>query len=145
MTVRAWEMQDLDAIADLERECFPVDPWNRRMLAESFLSDHFYGALLEEDGVITAYGGMGIVLDEAEIQLIAVPEMYRRCGRGGTVLKSLLDEAKRRGVKRVLLEVRVSNSPAQLLYLKNGFHGLYCRTRYYPDGEDAVVMEKELS
>lgn len=145
MTVRAWEMQDLDTIAELERECFPVDPWNRRMLAESFLSDHFYGVLLEEDGVITAYGGMGIVLDEAEIQLIAVPEMYRRCGRGGTALKSLLDEAKRRGVKRVLLEVRVSNSPAQLLYLKNGFHGLYCRTRYYPDGEDAVVMEKELS
>ncbi len=144
MTERVWEMRDLDAIALIEQECFSVAPWNRRMLAESFLSEHFYGVLLEEEGAITAYGGMAVVLDEAEIQLIATPEMYRRCGRGNRILNNLINEAKRRGVKQVLLEVRVSNAPAQLLYLKNGFRGLYCRSRYYPDGEDAVVMKKEL-
>ena len=30
------------------------------------------------------------------------------------------------------------------LYLKNGFGGLYARPRYYPDGEDALVMQKSL-
>lgn len=143
MNGRAWEYADLNAIADLERECFS-DPWNHRMLAESFLSGHFFGSLLEEDGTVTAYGGVSIVGDEAEIQLIGTAEMYRRCGRGGEILQDLLDEAKRRGVKRVFLEVRVSNSPALSLYLKNGFRGLYARSRYYPDGEDAIVMIKEL-
>lgn len=142
MNGRAWEYADLSAIADLERECFS-DPWNHRMLAESFLSGHFFGSLLEEDGTVTAYGGESIVEDEAEIQLIGTAEMYRRCGRGGKVLQDLLDEAKRRGVKRVFLEVRVSNSAALSLYLRHGFRGLYARSRYYPDGEDAIVMIKE--
>ena len=71
--------------------------------------------------------------------------MYRRCGRGQKILQDLLEEATQRGVKRVFLEVRVSNAPAQLLYLKNGFTGVYARSRYYPDGEDAIVMKKELA
>ena len=143
MNGRAWEYADLSAIAELERECFS-DPWNLRMLAESFLSGHFYGSLLEEGGAITAYGGIGIVEDEAEIQLIATAEMYRRCGRGRKIMEDLLEKAKKRGVKRVFLEVRVSNSSAIMLYLTSGFRGLYARSRYYPDGEDAVVMVKEL-
>ena len=44
----------------------------------------------------------------------------------------------------ILLEVRVSNAPAMTMYLKEGFKGIYVRPRYYPDGEDAVVMQKEL-
>lgn len=143
MNGRVWTMEDLDAIAELEQECFS-DPWNRRMLADSFLSGSFFGSLLEENGALVAYGGMNIVLDEAEIQLIATSEMYRRCGRGSRILEDLLEEAKKRGVKRIFLEVRVSNASAQMLYLKHGFIGVYCRTRYYPDGEDALVMKKEL-
>ncbi len=143
MNGRAWQYADLGAIAALEAECFS-DPWNMRMLAESFLSGHFFGSLLEENGSITAYGGMSVVEDEAEVQLIATAEMYRRCGRGGKILEDLIGEAKRRGVRRMFLEVRVSNAPAMMLYLKHGFRGLYARVRYYADGEDAIVMMKEL-
>ena len=116
MNGRAWQYADLGAIAALEAECFS-DPWNMRMLAESFLSGHFFGSLLEEDGAVTAYGGMSVVEDEAEVQLIATAEMYRRCGRGGKILEDLIGEAKRRGVRRMFLEVRVSNAPAMMLYL----------------------------
>ena len=144
MNGRVWTMEDLDGIAELEKECFAVEPWTRRMLADSFLSAGFFGTLIEENGAVIAYGAMNVVLDEAEIQLIATAEMYRRCGRGGKILSDLLEEAKKRGVRRIFLEVRVSNAPAQMLYLKNGFVGVYCRTRYYPDGEDALVMKKEL-
>ena len=143
MNGREWRYDDLGAIAALEAECFS-DPWNMRMLAESFLSGRFFGSLLEEGGVITAYGGMSVVADEAEVQLIATAEMYRRCGRGGKVMEDLLYEAARRGVRRVFLEVRVSNAPAMMLYLKHGFRGVYARARYYADGEDAIVMVKEL-
>lgn len=144
MNGRRWKVDDLDAIATLERECFP-DPWNRRMLADSLLSDRFFGVLLEEGGQLVGYGGLSVAADEAEIQLIAVNEMFRRCGRGRMIMEDLLEIARARKVKRVFLEVRVSNSSAQLLYLKCGFHGLYCRTRYYPNGEDAVVMVREFS
>ena len=144
MNGRAWTYADLSAIAALEAECFS-DPWNLRMLAESFLSGHFFGSLLEEDGAVIAYGGMSVVEGEAEVQLIATAEMYRRCGRGGMILQDLTEEAKKRGAKRIFLEVRVSNAPAMMLYLKHGFRGLYARSRYYSDGEDALVMVKELN
>ena len=55
MNGRSWQYADLNAIAALEAENFS-DPWNHRMLADSFLSGNFYGSLLEEDGAITAYG-----------------------------------------------------------------------------------------
>lgn len=144
MNGREWTTEDLAEIAKLEEECFP-DPWTKRMLADSYLSGSFFGSLMEEGGGITAYGGIHIVGEEAEIELIATAEMYRRCGRGGKILDDLLEEAARRGVKAVFLEVRVSNAAAQLLYLKKGFKGLYARSRYYPDGEDALVMKKELA
>ena len=43
---------------------------------------------------------------------------------------------------QLFLEVRVSNSAAIQLYLKNGFVGKYARLRYYDDGEDALVLHK---
>ena len=103
-----------------------------------------FGSLLEEDGTITAYGGCNYVGDEAELELIATAEMYRRCGRAKKILDDLFWEARRRSVRRIFLEVRVSNVPAIMMYLKYGFVGVYARTRYYPDGEDALVMKKEL-
>lgn len=143
MNGRSWNMSDLDRIAALEEECFS-DPWTRRMLADSFLSPHFFGVALEEEGTLVGYGGVSIVFDEAEIQLVAVSEMYRCCGRGSAIMEDLLSIAEREGARKVFLEVRISNAAAQMLYLKFGFRGLYCRTRYYPDGEDAIVMVKEL-
>lgn len=139
-----WTYEDLNEIAALEQECFESDAWNSRMLAESYLNERFFGVCLKEDGFVTAYGGISVVEDEAELQLIATAEMYRRCGRGRKVLDDLMEEAKRRGAKKIFLEVRVSNASAMLLYLKAGFVGIYVRSRYYSDGEDAVVMKKEL-
>ncbi len=144
MNIRPWRYEDLNEIAVLESECFSEEPWNMQMLAESFLSPQFTGVLLEEDGTITAYGGIGVVEDEAELQLIATAEMYRRCGRGKLILSRLEGEARARGAKKMFLEVRVSNSSALLMYLKDGFEGIYTRPRYYRNGEDAVVMRKEL-
>jgi len=144
MSYRKWTFGDLNQIESLEKECIPYAPWNLRMLADSFLKESFFGYLDEEEGQIVAYGGMDCVLDEAELLLIATNEMYRRCGRGSKILSLLTEEAKNRGVKRIFLEVRVSNAEAMALYLKNGFKGAYCRPRYYPDGEDALVMRLEL-
>ncbi len=141
---REWQFADLTQIAALEEECFPVAPWNSQMLADSFLSERFFGILSEENGQITAYGGVSYLLDEGEVQLIATAEMFRQCGRGEQILIRLEDEAKKRGVKTLFLEVRVSNAAAMKLYLKRGFVGAYARSRYYPNGEDALVMKKEL-
>ncbi len=144
MKFRRWRFEDILKIAELERECFPLDPWNYRMLADSFENENFVGILCDDGGDIAGYGGITTGYDTADIDLIAVAERYRNAGIGSSVLEELVSVAAERGMEKVFLEVRVSNSPAISLYLKHGFNGVYARTRYYSDGEDCLVMARAL-
>ena len=143
MTYRSWEVEDILKISELEKECFS-DPWTYRMFVEGFSSKLFYGVCAVEDGEIVGYACETVLFENAEVDNIAVAESCRRRGVGKKLLKKLETEAKERGARVILLEVRVSNAPAMTMYLKEGFKGIYVRPRYYPDGEDAVVMQKEL-
>ncbi len=144
MTIRPWKYEDILPISELEKECFTTEAWSFRMLASSFESETFSGVAAEEGGEVIGYGGITVAYDAADIANIAVTEAYRRSGVGGALLEELLSVARARGAKNVFLEVRVSNAAAMLLYLKHGFKGTYTRARYYPDGEDCLVMTKEL-
>ena len=138
MTYRSWKFEDILKISELEKECFS-DPWTYRMSSKLF-----YGVCAVEDGEIVGYACETVLFENAEVDNIAVAESCRRRGVGKKLLKKLETEAKERGARVILLEVRVSNAPAMTMYLKEGFKGIYVRPRYYPDGEDAVVMQKEL-
>ena len=143
MTYRSWKFEDILKISELEKECFS-DPWTYRMFVEGFSSKLFYGVCAVEDGEIVGYACETVLFENAEVDNIAVAKSCRRRGVGKKLLKKLETEAKERGARVILLEVRVSNAPAMTMYLKEGFKGIYVRPRYYPDGEDAVVMQKEL-
>jgi len=85
------------------------------------------------------------VIDEAELQNIAVDPEHQHQGVG----RALLEEARKRlleaGAKRVFLEVRRSNRPALALYYSVGFGVHSLRKDYYRDPpEDAYVLALEL-
>ena len=44
----------------------------------------------------------------------------------------------------ILLEVRKSNLKAQNFYTKHGFKEIFVRPKYYKNGEDALILRKEL-
>ena len=142
--IREWKFEDILKISELEKECFPKEPWSYQALASSFQSDNFIGIVAEEGADVIGYGGITIAADQADIDNVGVTEYFRNSGVGTALLCRLLQLAKAKGVKKVFLEVRVSNSVAMELYLKSGFKGVYARTRYYSDGEDCLVMAKEL-
>ena len=59
-------------------------------------------------------------------------------------MRTCVQHARDAGCTRMLLEVRVSNAPAQNLYRKYGFEVIGRRPRYYTDNhEDALVMVAE--
>ncbi|HAV35433.1 MAG TPA: GNAT family N-acetyltransferase, partial [Massilia sp.] len=83
----------------------------------------------------------------AEIRVIdiALLAQYRGQGIGTTLLRSLLDEA-RRGARRVTIHVE-ENNPALALYLRLGFtqietHGLY-RLMAWPASAPVMSQETE--
>lgn len=144
MTLKPWKYGDILRISELEKECFPQEPWSFQMLASSFESEAFYGIVAEDGGEIIGYGGITVTFDTADIANVAVTEAFRKSGVGSSILTKLLKIAESKGAKKVFLEVRVSNSAAMSMYLKFGFKGVHARTRYYANGEDCLVMTKEL-
>ncbi len=75
----------------------------------------------------------------AWIATICVLPEYRRQGIG----TALIEECEQRmRVPRVRLSVRRSNQPAIRMYEQLGYHRYGSWSRYYSDGEDALVLEK---
>ncbi len=93
---------------------------------------------------IVGYGGLWLTVDDAHITTIAVDPAHRGRGVGELLLNALIDQAYALGARQITLEVRVSNTAAQRLYLKYGFQPAGKRPRYYTDnGEDALIMWTE--
>jgi ribosomal-protein-alanine N-acetyltransferase len=77
---------------------------------------------------------------------VAVRPSTRRQGIARALLSSVIDNARARAFKIVVLEVRPSNHHALTLYESFGFRVVGRRHGYYYDtGEDALVMEIALS
>ena len=90
---------------------------------------------------VVGYAGIWLNLEEGHITAIAVHPDQRGRGIGELLLLGLLDQAYDLGAEQLTLEVRVSNTVAQRLYVKYGFRGHGERKRYYTDnGEDALIM-----
>ena len=143
MELRKWKYEDIMSIAALEKQCFS-DPWSFRMLADTFFGENVITAVAEEEGQLAGYGFAVLAGEDADIANVAVAPAFRRRGFARQILESLEKRAASAGVGRIFLEVRVSNAPAMALYLKCGYVGRYVRPRYYGDGEDALIMEKQL-
>jgi ribosomal-protein-alanine N-acetyltransferase len=93
---------------------------------------------------IVGFAGMWNMLDESHITTIGVLPEYRGRGLGEILFITMMEEAKRRNVTWVTLEVRVTNHSAQNLYRKYGFTIQGRRPRYYSDNnEDAFIMWSE--
>lgn len=147
MPTRAATGADLDAIMDLERTSFPTDAWSAAMMREELASPHGFYVVVEEAGRLVGYAGLRAVRGarDADIQTITIAAATRGGGRGRALLRTLLEEAVRRGVHDVFLEVRADNPVAQALYLSEGFAEVGRRPRYYqPDDVDAIVMQLDL-
>jgi ribosomal-protein-alanine N-acetyltransferase len=90
---------------------------------------------------ICGYVGFWVMADEAHITTIAVSEELQRRGIGELLLLTVFDRARELYANIVTLEVRVSNTGAQNLYLKYGFKQVGVRKAYYTDNrEDAYIM-----
>ena len=93
---------------------------------------------------IVGFVGFWVMADEAHITSIAVREAYRRRGIGELLLLPVFDLAAGLEAHVITLEVRVSNTVAQNLYIKYGFSQTGIRHGYYTDNrEDALVMSTD--
>lgn len=144
MTVRALDKDYAKNIATLFSLELP-DGWTESMIISAFNTGRF--------NALGAYDGDKLIgaitfsysTDTADIEDVAVLREYRRSGVALNLIDQALEKIRENKKEKVFLEVRAGNTPAINLYLKVGFTNLSVRKKYYDDGEDAVVMVKEIA
>ena len=123
----------------LERRCFSL-PWSEAQCRAAFAQPAFAAFGLFRGPELLAYISVYHTLDELEILNLAVVPEERRKGFGRRILNAALHVARKMGMQKVLLEVRVGNHAAIALYRSSGFRQVGVRPRYYTDsGEDALI------
>ncbi|HYH93981.1 MAG TPA: ribosomal protein S18-alanine N-acetyltransferase [Candidatus Saccharimonadales bacterium] len=143
--IEPMRLEDLPAVHAIESASF-TSPWPPHAYQSELESNRMAHYLVARvDGVLTAYGGMWLMVDEAHITTFAVHPGWRRRGIGERLLLAFLDLAIDRHAHEATLEVRLSNLAARKLYEKYGFRPVGLRPRYYSDdNEDALIMTTEV-
>jgi len=143
MTVTEMKLEHVRQVAELEKICFP-DPWSEESVASELENELSCWLVALDGGTVAGYVGSQTVLDETDMMNIAVHPGYRRRGVGEALVSELITRLKARGSRRLTLEVRASNVPAQKLYEKLGFAQAGRRPGYYfHPREDALILRKE--
>lgn len=136
--------RDLNSLRELERVCFPKDGWPLWDLIGVLTLPNVIRLKALMDNRFAGFVAGDVRPSEhmAWVATIGVFPEYRGRGIGTALLKEVESQMN---VPRVRLCVRTSNKRAIELYRRNRYEPVETWPGYYQDGEDAMVMEKQLS
>src|SRR5712692_6468467 len=98
--------EDLDEVLAIEQASFSM-PWSRGAFLYEMQQNRVARCwVMREVGRAVGYLCLWEIADEVHITNIAVHPDARRQGIGRTLLKGVLEEARERGLRLVVLEVR---------------------------------------
>ena len=146
LSVDRMQPEDLDEVLAIERQSFTM-PWSRGAFLYEMQQNRVARCwVMREGGHIAGYICLWEIADEIHVTNVAVDPAYRRRGIGRALVGGVLDDARERRLRLIVLEVRPSNLEARRLYESFGFRVVGRRRGYYYDtGEDALVMEADLT
>lgn len=135
-------MEDLEQVSSMEAACFSM-PWSRKSFEENLNRTDAVYVVARDGEKVLGYCGAYVILNEADINQVAVEPIHRKKGIGGKMLAALLEKLRKTGAGAVTLEVRKSNEAAIALYESMGFVTEGIRKNFYEKPvEDALIMWK---
>jgi len=135
--------RDLNPLRQLEQICFPLDVWPIWDMVGVLTFPGVVRLKATRDGEMVGFIAADLRRTQnlAWISTLGVLPAYRRQGLATTLLRACEAQLQ---VPRIRLSVRASNQPALRLYSQLGYKQHSVWSRYYSDGEDALVLEKML-
>ena len=139
-----------------DRETYPDDAFLRRAVEEGCMvvcecDGELAGAGVLEHHGATEYDGadwnIAAAIDEySVIHLLCSLPRFQGRDIGRTLLRAMIDIARKNGKRCVRLDILPDNAPAQNLYESEGFVRIGEATLHYPDGSfDSVLFELPLN
>jgi len=141
-------LNDIKEVIKGETKAFGQSLGYDMLYQELTFNPYAYYFVLEINRKVHGYIGLWIN-ENAEIINFYVDKRYQNQGFGKMLLEFVLELCNMNNkeitqIKNISLEVRKSNEKAIHLYEKYGFIQSYIRKAYYENGEDAIVMIKDL-
>ncbi len=133
---------DLNALRQLEQECFGEDAWPLLdiIAALTFPGEVRLKAVVDGEMVGFVGGDPHPREGLGWITTIGVKTAFRRLGIGKALLEAC---EKQMTVPTIRLTVRRTNLEAIEMYRNVGYVEVELWRRYYPSGEDALLLEKK--
>ena len=136
------KLLDLDSVMQVMEDSF--DPsfgegWTAPQCAGLLPMPGVWLTLARTGDEIVGFTLNRIVLDDAELLLLAVKKRWQGQGVGAKLLSAFVASATRRGASRLHLEVREGNHAVNL-YQQYGFAEIGRRKAYY-NGKDGQVYD----
>ncbi len=139
--IQSMRRRHLRAVVRIEEACYPR-PWSATLFLSELAqrsSRRYTVAMLGP--LVVGYAGLMVVDDEGHVTTVTVDPDWQGRRVGTALVLDLARAAPALGVRHLTLEVRVGNTPAQVLYRRFGFAPVGIRKNYYAEtGEDALVM-----
>ena len=136
---------DLEQVMRVEREVYQF-PWTERIFSDCIrVGYHCWIALHQR--VVVGHAVISVVGDESHMLNLSIARAHQRKGYGRQFVEFLVNEARTRQAKTMLLEVRPSNRVAINCYNAAGFNEIGSRKDYYPSSngrEDALLLAKHI-
>lgn len=140
MEVATW--RDLNTLRIIEKACFSQDTWPLwDLIAVLTLPGVLRLKAVVDDSMVGFIAADMVRAEhEAWIATLCVQPEFQRRGIG----KKLLQECEALiKMPKIKLSVRITNKAAIQLYSSFGYNQIEIWSKYYQDGEDALVMEKQ--
>ena len=104
MEIRRMSEADVFDVAAIEAKVFS-QPWSEQGFRDALAMNHVIFLVAEEAGSILGYCGMYMALDEGEITNVAISEACRNRGYGEQLVTELMQQGRKHGIRRYVLEV----------------------------------------
>lgn len=146
LTVREMTLDDLDIILQNEVELY-TKPWQKKDFEYELQSNPFayYFVLEDKDSkTMIGYYGLWIKFEFSEVTKVSIFKKFQGLKLSKILMQDIENRARAAQCVNITLEVRVSNEKAINLYHVSGFKDASIRKKYYDNGEDAILMIKEL-
>lgn len=143
MEIQPANIIDLGALRRLETVCFESDAWSLFDLIAVLTWPEVIRLKAVDSGMMIGFvaGDPRSSDGVAWISTIGVDPRYQRRGVGRALLRACEVQLN---LQRMKLTVRVSNQAAISLYEQEGYRMVDLWRGYYNDGEDGLVMGKNL-
>lgn len=141
--IRRVKGNELTKLMELEREIFGQNPWTEEELRDNIKNKEYDYLVVDVNKELVGFARLAQNSECTQISAIGILEEYRDLGYGQKLLNAINDTIKvKRECWKYSLIVRRSNAVAINMYTKCGYKKVDEIKCYYPDDEDAIIMEK---